>query len=208
MGTFIAFEGIDGCGKQTQLDKAIELSKALRPVFWSSEPNETTAIGKSIKMMLSGARQKPQDPVEFQRLYVIDRAQDIISLIKPRLEDPKAIFLIERFALSTIAYGMLSGKSADFFIHLHNEIIGSHMLWPDLTILIDLPAEEAIRRIAAGRDKSEAFEKLEILRNVRLNYLSLVAHPQFRDKIAVIDGNRPKDEVFKNVKDTILKITH
>ncbi len=103
---------------------------------------------------------------------------------------------------------MLSGKSADFFINLHEEIAGSHILWPDLTILIDLPAEVAMQRISEGRSENEAFEKLEILKKVRMNYLSLVAHPQFRDKITVIDGNRPRDEVFEDVKKVIQKLIH
>ncbi len=64
MGTFIAFEGIDGCGKNTQLLNTFRwLNDSGRPVFWLSEPNEAGPIGKAIKAMLRGAISRPADPV-------------------------------------------------------------------------------------------------------------------------------------------------
>ncbi len=205
-GFFVAFEGIDGCGKFTQLHKTktwIEKSGFI--TTWSSEPNEISSpLGKTIKAMLRGSILKPDDPVEFQRLYVIDRAQNIFTFIMPWLAKPKSVYLIERFALSTITYGMLSGKPAQVFIDLHEEVLGPQMLWPDLTILIDISAEEAIKRISQNREQSKFFEKQEELKKVRQNYLALADFPQFKDGIAVINGERNPDKIFEDVK-TVLK---
>lgn len=205
-GFFIAFEGIDGCGKFTQLHKTrVWLEQLKFLTTWSREPNDISSpVGKAIKEMLKGERFQPKDPFEFQRLYVLDRAQDLFVFIDPWLSRPNSIYLIERFAFSTIAYGMLSGKPAQVFIDLHEEIIGPRMLWPDLNIILDVSAKEAIERICFNRKKWEFFEKQEMLEKVRQNYLSLADFPQFKDSTVVINSERSPYEVFEDVK-TVVK---
>jgi len=207
-GFFIAFEGIDGCGKFTQLHKTKAwLEKLSFLTAWSREPNDISSlIGKAIKEMLQGERFKPKNPFEFQRLYVLDRAQDLFVFIDPWLSRTNSVFLMERFALSTIAYGMLSGKPAQVFIDLHEEVIGPRMIWPDLNIVLDVSAEETIKRISSdsNRTQKELFEKLETLAKVRQNYLSLTDFPKFKDSTVVINSERTTDEVFEDVK-TVIK---
>ena len=141
----------------------------------------------------------PSDSFEFQRMYVLDRAQDIFCFIAPALSRGH-IYLIERYALSTIAYGMLSGHSAEVFIGLHSRVIGSSMIWPDLTILLDVSGREAARRIAVSRGKPEYFERADKLERVRANYLAIAKRPAFEDGVAVINGERSEDEVFSDVQ--------
>ncbi|MEK7086769.1 MAG: dTMP kinase [Patescibacteria group bacterium] len=210
-GFFIAFEGIDGCGKFTQLEKTKKWLKELGfSVHSSSEPNEDYPLGRTIKEMLRGKSKipKPESVLEFQRLYILDRAQSIICFIKPALEEPNSIYLIERFALSTFAYGMLSGETAEVFMNLHNETMGPAMLWPDLTILIDIPAKTAMRRINANRSETELFEKEKTLERVRRNYIFLLGHWFFKDKVILIDGEASEDEVFENVKRVVSGLIH
>jgi|SRR3989338_2840522 len=147
-GLLISFEGIDGAGKRTQVIKTKEWLEELgEKVVWSSEPNDVSGVfGTQIRKILKHELSGPEDPIEFQRIYILDRAQDIFFFIKPALNEGK-IYLMERFALSTIAYGMLSGKSADFFIEMHKQILGPSMIWPHLTILLDLPAKVAMERL-------------------------------------------------------------
>lgn len=213
-GTFIAFEGIDGSGKFTQREKTRDwLQGAGYRVICGSEPNDTrdgTELGRTIRKMLKHELPRPQDPYEFQRLYVVHRMELIITRYAPFLygwegKTPvaKRILILERNALSTVAYGMLSGRPPEDFIGLHEEVIGPQMIWPDLTILLDLPAEEAIRRIAKGRNHAELFEKREQLENVRANYLKARSIGPFAGKVAVVNGERSEEEVFSAVRSSV-----
>lgn len=210
----IAFEGIDGAGKWTQMHKVRDWLSELTnyEVPFSSEPSDDTdsgtPLGKTIRKMLKGELPRPEDPFEFQRIYVLNRAELNVCFMRPRFEERArlgipCVYLKERYALSTVAYGMLSGRSPEDLIQLHEDVVGSHMMWPDLTILLDLSAEEAIRRIAKGRDHSEFFEKEKTLEKVRENYLRARFIGPFRGKVAVVDGDQSENVVFEAVKKTI-----
>ncbi len=211
----IAFEGIDGAGKWTQREKTRDWLAGLGyVVMCGSEPNDDpdtgTPLGNAIRNMLRGEPRyvRPKDPFEFQRDYVLDRAQDIICFINPFFSKPanrnkNLACLMERYALSTITYGMLSGRPAEDFIKLHNDVIGAQMLWPNITAILDLSAEEAIRRIAKARGEPEHFEKVETLTKVRKHYLEIAGHPYFRGKTAIVDGEGSEDEVFERVKSVL-----
>jgi dTMP kinase len=219
-GFFIAFEGIDGTGKETQLLKTREWLERMYPdrfVAWSSEPNDQSSpIGQTIRKILqhnetfSALRTRvKENPIELQRMYVVDRAQDIFCFIEPVIRSG-GIYLIERYGFSTIAYGMLSGEPAETFIELHKQVLGPSLVWPDLTVLIDISAETAVQRIKKRIDDKklfdgveraeELFEKQEMLERVRANYLSLVHHSEFKDNIAVVSGEQSKEKVFEDIK--------
>lgn len=210
----IAFEGPDSAGKWTQMHKVRDWLQVLTnyEVPFSSEPSDDpdsgTPLGKTIRKMLKGELPRPKDPFEFQRLYVLNRGELIVSFMRPRFEERAqrgipCIYLKERYAMSTVAYGMLSGRPPEDFIRLHEEVIGSHMIWPDITILLDLPAREAIRRIAKAREEPEHFEKIGTLAKVRDNYHIAKSIGPFNGKVAVVDGNRSEEEVFASVKAAI-----
>lgn len=153
----IAIEGIDGAGKFTQQNRTIaHLQFFGFLVQIGKEPNDdensNSQLGQTIKKQLQGRLKKTENPIEFQRIYVLERAQDCICSIHPFFDDVESAdknkaFVFERFCHSTIAYGMLTGKPIKFFIDLHKQVIGEHMIWPDLTIILDVSAEEAMRRI-------------------------------------------------------------
>lgn len=217
-GLLIAFEGIDGAGKFTQLKKTEHwLEDGKYPVHWSSEPNDRSSpIGMTIRAMLQRKRDKPDDPVEFQRMYVIDRAQDIFVHIKEHLERD-GIYLIERYAFSTMAYGMLSGEPLERFLELHREVIGKSMIWPHRTILLDISGRAGMSRIEeklnARRSgdgplpiftrEPEYFERIDWLEKIRQNYLKIARLPEFIHKTAVINAERDEEEVFADIKKAI-----
>ncbi len=206
-GLLIAFEGIDGAGKFTQLSKTKAWLNSLGfQVASSSEPNdEDSPIGKTIRKMLQHDEPMPEDPVEFQRMYTIDRAQDIFARINPFIRYG-GVYLIERFAFSNIAYGMLSGKSARFFIKLHKSVIGPSMLWPHLTILVDVSGKEGAKRRAETTGRLEYYERADILEKVRKNFLKITRLPEFAPRIVVVDGEREPETVFEDVKNAIERI--
>jgi len=196
----IAFEGIDGSGKFTQLIRTKEwLMEQNIFVVHSSEPNDQSSpMGDHIRKILKGSKPHPGDPVEFQRMYVIDRAQDIFCFIRPALQEGE-VYLIERYAFSTMAYGMLSGPMETFF-ELHTSILGNSMIWPDMTIILDIPGEEGAKRRGKLPGNPQFFEKAELLEKVRQNYLEIAHHSIFRNSIVIINGSQPEEEVFQNVK--------
>ncbi len=201
-GKLIALEGIDGCGKDSQAERTISwLQKLGFDVKFSREPSDTP-IGQTIRKMLRGEMPKIADAKEFQRLYVIDRAQDIVSTIKPRL-DAGNICLMGRFTFSTVAYGMLDGISAEEIMEMHEQIIGAHLIWPDLNIIFDIPSKEALRRIEKGRDRKEFFEKEAWLEKIRQNYLQVAEHPRFKNSTVIIDASPDEEKIFQDVKKSI-----
>jgi len=202
-GLFIAFEGIDGCGKTTQIEKVAAWleSRGVKTEI-AHEPNDLYPIGQTIKKMLRGEMDKTEDPKEFQRLYVIDRAQDIVSFIKPALTRGE-VFIMDRFVLSTIAFGMLSNLTAEELISMHEEVMGSHLIWPDLNIILDVPGKKSASRIIQTRASTEFFDKEAWLEKVRQNYLNIATSPKFKKTTVVIDGARDIEEVFEDVKHAI-----
>lgn len=200
---FIDLEGIDGCGKSL-LAKGVKSYFADQGwhIFQSKEPNEEDSlIGQAVKKMLRREMPKTDDPLEFQRLYVGDRFQDVVAKITPALVEPRAFYLIERFALSTLAFGMLNDIPFERLLKLHEEVIGTHMIWPDVTIVLDLPAEQAMLRLGdrcrTESCKPEFFERVDKLEKIRGSYLSLA---QMRDRvpgnIIVVDASQSADVVL------------
>ncbi len=183
------------------------LEKKLGFCYWWEEPNDYSDIGKRIRLMLKGEYPKEPDSFEFQRMYVIDRAQNIFCLLKENFRKKK-VTILARYALSTIAYGMLSVRPADDFIKLHNDVLGPSMIWPDLWIILDITPEIFEERLKAlyGRVGTEPspqyFEKLEVLERVRKNYLSLVNRTDI-GPVVVLDGAPSEEEVFEGVKRVI-----
>lgn len=206
-GILIALEGIDCCGKSAQLQPATPWlawlrSGTRRPITWGAEPTDDwSPIGNHIRAILQKREPFP-GCFELQRLFVIDRAQDLFCRIEPELARG-AIRLQERYALSTIAYGMLDGDASEY-IRLHREIIGPRLRWPDLSIIVDISAEEAVRRQSRrdGQPPAELFEKKELLEKVRANYLAL----RFRTglgQIAVVNGEQAKEAVSAEIQDAL-----
>lgn len=202
----IGFDSIDGSGKFTQLHRLMDALHAAQPdqphVAWSSEPNDQSSpLGKLIRSILE-KEQSPTEEFRSQRLFILDRAQDIFCFIRPVI-DKGQIYLIERYAYSTIAYGMLSGLPADHFIKLHYEIVGPKMLWPDLTIILDLPVNLALERIQERAQKlgikaDQFFEKKDMLERVRTNYLELSQRSDIGASV-VVDASGTPEEVHQQV---------
>lgn len=206
----IAFDTIDGGGKFTQLHKLRVALEKWRPelpgVGFSSEPNDTSSpTGQFIRSILT-KKVPPTEEFRSQRLFVLDRAQDIFCYIEPAIRSGR-FYLIERYAYSTIAYGMLSGLPAEHFIQLHYDIVGPRMLWPDLTIILDLPVDVALERvqkraIESGITADQFFEKKDMLEKVRANYFELSQRSDIGAS-CVIDARGTPDEVHKKVMDAM-----
>ncbi len=207
-GLFVTFEGIEGCGKSTQVQLASTwLDKQNMPHLVTREPGGTQ-IGTEIRKILLSEKTVELQPVAEALLYLADRFQHIVEVIRPALDSGK-IVLADRYHDSTVAYqGYGRGIPVQW---IENIWAGSNAaLVPDLTILLDLDPEIGLQRSleklrARGLDESR-FEKeaLEFHIRVREGFLELAKLDSNRFKI--IDASRSVEEIHSQVTEILTKL--
>ena len=149
-GKFITFEGLDGCGKSTQLEKLAEVLRAEGiEVLTTREPGGTE-IGERIRAVLLDSRTAGLDPWTEMALMFASRAQQLAQVIEPALAQGRWV-LCDRYTDSTEAYqgsGRELGSQSVLRVH---EVLCRGM-WPDLTILMDSDGKSSVSR-ARRRNK-------------------------------------------------------
>lgn len=203
-GRFITFEGLDGCGKSTQLEKlAGFLNQQGIEVITTREPGGTE-IGERIRAVLLDSRTAVLDPHAEMALMFASRAQQIAQVILPALEAGKWV-LCDRYTDSTEAYqggGRQLGSEAVLRAH---EVL-CRGLWPDLTILMDSDVSSSVARArrrnrAAAHEESDEnrFEKEShaFFTRVRNAYLEIARRePQ---RVAMVDARPSLDVVHPEI---------
>lgn len=210
MGIFITFEGIEGCGKTTQINllKAYLLKRNYN-VQLTREPGGTRIGDQIRKILLSDKNNAISDKTELL-LYEACRAQHIKEVILPALKEDK-IVLCDRFADSTLAYQGY-GRKIDLGFIERLDIIVAGELRPDLTILLDMDVGSGLQRAknrnskVTESEREERFEKetLEFHERIRKGFLELAEKD--RKRIRIIDGSKSVDEIQKIIRDLIEEI--
>lgn len=197
-GLFITFEGIEGCGKSTQANQLSDFfhSKKIDCVL-THEPGGTQ-ISEKIRKLLLDKKNEGMVPLCELFLYFASRSQHTFEKIKPALKEGK-IVISDRFFDSTIAY-QGEGRSLlkQKLIEINNFATGG--LIPQLTFLIDLPAQTGLKRIKT-KDRIEA-ESIEFHDRVRGAYLTLARENPERMKI--IDGTKSIEDIHKEIVNIVL----
>jgi dTMP kinase len=197
-GLFITLEGPDGSGKTSQ---AARLGAALeaegRDVVLLREPGGT-ALGERLRELLLHREDMAIDPLADALLFNAARAQLVNEVIRPTLVAGKTV-LCARFADSTLAYqGYGAGLDLEALKAL--EAMTTAGIRPDLTILLDVPAETGLNRKRRGRGALTRFESradLAFHRRVRDGFLRLArAEPE---RWRVIDATLPRSVVAEAV---------
>ncbi|HEU5239731.1 MAG TPA: dTMP kinase [Pyrinomonadaceae bacterium] len=202
-GAFITFEGIDGCGKSTQLRLlASELRVRRLEVVTTREPGGTT-LGQRLRGALLDT-QEQVDPLAELLVFAADRAQHVRTLLRPALAANK-IVLSDRYADATVAY---QGSGRGFKPELIAEIVqlATEGLTPDLTLLFDLSvAESAVRtrkRFDAKHSDRLDSEDAAFHTRVRDAYVKMAeANP---DRIRLIDARGSVQETHEVVKSIVM----
>jgi len=198
---FLTFEGIEGSGKSTIMERmAAQLHTQGLFVRMTREPGGT-AFGREVRRLLLDTRSAGFSAQAELLLFLADRAQHLQEVILPALGEG-AILLCDRYADSTLAYqGYGRGMPLDLLTGLIEFATGG--LWPDMTLLFDLPAELGLARAwernqAEGAEVSEGrfeAEDLAFHQRVRAGYLEIAAqHP---GRYAVVDASAPTDAVLR-----------
>lgn len=208
-GKFITFEGLDGCGKSTQLARLAEkLTLQGFSVVVTREPGGTDA-GEKIRRLLLDTRTSGLAPMAELALMFASRAQHIQEVILPGL-DAGQIVLCDRFTDSSEAYqggGRKLGSRP--VLELHRVLSGD--LKPDLTILMDSDVDSSVERarrrnVARGTsDRDEGrFEKENraFFTRVRNAYLEIAKREP--ERVAVIDARGTPDRTHTKILQTVL----
>jgi dTMP kinase len=194
-GVFITFEGLDGCGKSTQMEL---LASALREkgyvVLVTREPGGTP-VGEAIRDLLLDPRHHGMSPRAEALLYSAARAHLVDLVIRPALEDGQVV-LCDRYLDSSLAYqGYGRGLGHDDIIALN--VWATDCLFPDLTLLLELDDSIRAGRLDAVPDRLEA-EDEEFHRRVAEGFRQLlVLHPH---RIRRVDAKGAESEVQERVR--------
>lgn len=195
----IAFEGGDGAGKTTLIEKVFTaLCSQGRSVFKTRAPGGTP-IGEVIRNLLL------HPPVELSKrcelfLFLADRAQHVDACIAPALRRGE-IVLCDRFNDSTVAY---QGSARGFGVEWVQKLcaFATHDLQPDLTLYLDLDPVIGLARVQrnGNKDRIES-EKLEFHQQIRRAFHALAAEEP--NRLVILDAGRPADEVFQSAMEKI-----
>jgi dTMP kinase len=192
-GIFITFEGIDGCGKTSQLELlAAHFAAREIPCLATREPGGT-ALGLRLREALLDPAHAPVEPEAELLLYAADRAQHVRQLIRPALAAGRVV-LSDRYADATEAY---QGYGRGFDLELVrslNELATGHLA-PDLTLLFDLEVEAGLERVgrrskhpSAAPDRLDR-EPLDFHERVRRGYHEIAARDPARFRLIPAHGS-------------------
>jgi len=206
-GAFITFEGIEGSGKSTQMALAAELlsSRGMEPVA-TREPGGTR-IGERIRSVLLDASHEGMTPITELMLYAAARHQHVAEVIQPALGSGRPV-LCDRYADATTAYQGAARRIDPALIRAIHEV-ATEGLWPELTLLFDLPADVGLKRARSRNAASEEgrthdrFEReaLDFHERVRAGYLDIARREP--DRFVIIDADRDVGEIQKDVAKAI-----
>ncbi len=203
-GKFITFEGGEGAGKSTQ---ALMLARRLESfglrVLLTREPGGSPGAEVVRHVLLSGAA-KPFGPEAEAMLFVVARDDHVKCTILPALAAGKWV-ICDRFADSTRVYqGVLTEVDQHFIKALERKFSPGN-LYPDLTLVLDLPVALGLERAARRRDGSNPdrfeAEKIDFHERLREAYLMLAAAEP--ERCAIIEAGPTKEAVAKRVWDTV-----
>jgi dTMP kinase len=212
-GKFITIEGLDGCGKSTQLERlAAALRKRGLDVVTTREPGGTP-IGEKVRAVLLDSRTAGLDPWAELALMFGARAQHIAEVILPALHHGKFV-LCDRFTDSSEAYQGGGRKlGSEPVLALHRTLCGN--LQPDLTILMDSEVAASVERarrrnqqkgVTVDENRFES-ESRAFFQRVRDKFLEIAEREP--ERVALVNARRPPDpvseEIFGLVRDRLLK---
>ena len=204
IGRFITFEGGEGSGKSTQAGiLANRLSRAGRAVFATREPGGSPAAEEIREALLSG-QVKQFGPLAEAVMFSVARGDHIDHAIKDSLQEGRWV-VCDRFIDSTRAYqGATAGVPRGVINALEELTVGA--LSPDVTFILDIPAEEGLARAKERADGAELdrFEGQELVMHERVRRAFLDIAEEEPGRVIVIDASQPEAMVAEDVWEAVL----
>ncbi|MBR6880280.1 MAG: dTMP kinase [Clostridiales bacterium] len=199
-GLFITFEGIDGCGKSTQIGLLESyLKEKGKEVLLIREPGGT-AVGEKIREILLEKKNDSMKPLTELLLFEAARAQITEEKIIPATEEGKVV-ICDRFFDSTTAYQGYAREMGTELTDLLNGIATAGRS-PDITFVLDIDPEQAYARRVGRGGEEDRMEALGLMfqQKVREGYLKLASD---NPRVRVIDASATPEEISEQIKGMI-----
>ena len=198
---FIVFDGIDGAGKSTQIGLTRAwLSEQGRAVDVCFDPG-STVLGLELRRLLLTPGGPAIAPVSEMLMFTAARAQLVEEVIRPALERG-SIVLCDRYIFSTVVYqGYAGGVPVDKIWQVNLAATGE--LLPHLTLLFDLPAQEALRRLTTSPDRMES-RGIAFFECVRQGFLSEAE--RWPSQVAIIDATQSIADIQNQIREAVKRV--
>jgi dTMP kinase len=197
---FLAFEGIDGSGKSTQVKwLANKLTRDGHKVYTTCEPTNGS-IGKMIRDIFN--HRTEGDHRTIAALFVADRLEHLLSKQDGILKKMKEGFTVitDRYYFSSYAYHSVH---MDMAWVIEANKLSAQLLRPDLNIYIDIAPEISMNRIRKDRDSVEMYETLENQKNVHAKYAEAFLREKNVEKILMVNGDQTPEAVATEIWDAV-----
>lgn len=193
---FIAFEGIDGSGKSTQIRMLVDRLKDEGVKLYNTFEPTDSPIGSLIRDIFT--HKMEADHRTIAGLFVADRLDHLLNKnngILKKMDDGYSV-IVDRYYFSSYAYHSVH-MDLDWVIQSNS--LSADLLRPDLHIYIDILPEVSIARLNKGRSTIELYETTENLEQVRTKYLEVIERLKHKENVVIVDGNRPPEIVAKEI---------
>jgi dTMP kinase len=193
---FIAFEGIDGSGKSTQVKiLSNKLKESGLKIYTTAEPTNSR-IGQMIRDIVK--HKMEADHRTIAALYAADRLDHLTNKtdgIVKKMEEGYTV-VTDRYYFSSYAY---HGVHMDIDWVIQANSLSADLLRPDLNVFIDILPKEAMKRLNKGRSSIELYESTENLKNVREKYFEAFKLLEGKEKILIVNGDRSAGEIAQDI---------
>ena len=195
-GYFISFEGIDGSGKSTQIQKLAEFLEARDfDIVITREPGGSPGAEEIRNLLLQGNVDRWSAETEIL-LFTAARRDHLERIILPALEEGK-IVICDRFTDSTRLYQGMRGLNLRNLVDTLNEKVIKFD--PDLTIVIDINPEISLKRAKSRRTVEERFEDFGISMQMKMRKGFLELAKEFGNRIEVVNGQQSIDKLAQDI---------
>ena len=198
-GLFIVFEGGEGAGKSTILDKIYDWMNTEDISCIKTREPGGIKISEQIRSIILDNNNTEMDERTEALLYAAARRQHLVEKIIPALNEGKVV-LCDRFIDSSLAYqGYARGIGMDEILEINKFAIGEYM--PNLSIFFDLEPSEGLKRINIDNNREVNRldnEKIDFHNKVREGYYKILEKD--KDRIVKVDASKTIDEVYEDVK--------
>ncbi len=202
-GKYIVFEGVNACGKTTQVEELKKYFESKgKEVIITSEPNDDLPAGRLVRDIITKKKKFPSTALQY--LYTADRVVNHETIILPALKEGK-IVLSSRNFWSALVYGVLDagGKQytrndADLILVAQGVLSMYHrFILPDKTFFLDVSVDTVMKRMKLMGGERDIYEKKEKLQQLIQGYQWVVN--QFKDEFIIIDGEKRLEDVTNDI---------